>query len=110
MMGAENIRYRRNYERIFFNTTYQPTGDQQKDAIAQIGIMQNRAVQANLAYQSCRDSGALFKVLHQVNNELHDLLDSLENHTPLVRKNADELIALLLLFTRQVGQSRTDLI
>ncbi|MDS7089471.1 hypothetical protein NXH40_30495, partial [Klebsiella pneumoniae] len=56
-----------------FNTTYQPTGDQQKDAIAQIGIMQNRAVQANLAYQSCRDSGALFKVLHQVNNELHDL-------------------------------------
>nr|WP_071829611.1 hypothetical protein [Escherichia coli] len=48
-----------------FNTTYQPTGDQQKDAIAQIGIMQNRAVQANLAYQSCRDSGALFKVLHQ---------------------------------------------
>ncbi len=57
-----------------------------------------------------RDSGALFKVLHQVNNELHDLLDSLENHTPLVRKNADELIALLLLFTRQVGQSRTDLI
>ncbi|WP_420323642.1 hypothetical protein [Klebsiella pneumoniae] len=44
-----------------FNTTYQPTGDQQKDAIAQIGIMQNRAVQANLAYQSCRDSGALFK-------------------------------------------------
>ncbi|WP_285077818.1 hypothetical protein, partial [Escherichia coli] len=76
----------------------------------QIGIMQNRAVQANLAYQSCRDSGALFKVLHQVNNELHDLLDSLENHTPLVRKNADELIALLLLFTRQVGQSRTDLI
>ncbi|WP_139502366.1 hypothetical protein, partial [Escherichia coli] len=69
-----------------------------------------RQVQANLAYQSCRDSGALFKVLHQVNNELHDLLDSLENHTPLVRKNADELIALLLLFTRQVGQSRTDLI
>lgn len=43
-----------------FNTTYQPTGDQQKDAIAQIGIMQNRAVQANLAYQSCRDSGALW--------------------------------------------------
>ncbi|MCJ3076424.1 hypothetical protein LN030_28660, partial [Klebsiella pneumoniae] len=55
-------------------------------------------------------NSALFKVLHQVNNELHDLLDSLENHTPLVRKNADELIALLLLFTRQVGQSRTDLI
>lgn len=93
-----------------FNTTYQPTGDQQKDAIAQIGIMQNNAVKASLAYQSNRDSGALFKVLYQVNNDLHDLLDSLENHTPLVRKNADELISLLLLFTRQVGQSRTDLI
>ncbi|HFI6912682.1 TPA: hypothetical protein ACGSBS_004768 [Escherichia coli] len=37
-----------------FNTTYQPTGDQQKDAIAQIDIMQNRAVQANLAYQGFR--------------------------------------------------------
>ncbi|EFA8567009.1 hypothetical protein C1080_005023, partial [Escherichia coli O157] len=84
--------------------------DQQKDAIAQIDIMQNRAVQANIAYQSSRDSGALFKVLHQVNNELHDLLDSLENHTPFVRKKSDELIALLLLFTRQVGQSRSDLI
>ncbi|WP_096217423.1 conjugal transfer protein TraP [Escherichia coli] len=35
-----------------FNTTYQPTGDQQKDAIAQIDIMQNRAVQANLAYRA----------------------------------------------------------
>lgn len=69
-----------------------------------------RLISLALTYQSCRDSGALFKVLHQVNNELHDLLDSLENHTPLVRKNADELIALLLLFTRQVGQSRTDLI
>ncbi|MGG9763521.1 hypothetical protein [Escherichia coli] len=33
-----------------FNTTYQPTGDQQKDAIAQIGIMQNNAVKASLAY------------------------------------------------------------
>ncbi len=40
-----------------FNTTYQPTGDQQKDAIAQIDIMQNRAVQANLAYQSNRGCG-----------------------------------------------------
>ena len=34
-----------------FNTTYQPTGDQQKDAIAQIGIMQNNAVKASLAYR-----------------------------------------------------------
>lgn len=69
-----------------FNTTYQPTGDQQKDAIAQIGIMQNNAVKASLAYQSNQDSGALFKVLHQVNNELHDLLDSLQNHTPSCQK------------------------
>ncbi|HCO6489275.1 TPA: hypothetical protein OBQ08_004636 [Escherichia coli] len=37
-----------------FNTTYQPTGDQQKDAIAQIDIMQSRAVQANLAYPDWR--------------------------------------------------------
>ncbi|EKM2834740.1 hypothetical protein PUM96_004864, partial [Escherichia coli] len=42
-----------------FNTAYQPTGDQQKDAIAQIGIMQNRAVQANLAYQSSLDAETL---------------------------------------------------
>ena len=41
-----------------FNTAYQPTGDQQKDAIAQIDIMQNRAVQANLAYQSNLAAGS----------------------------------------------------
>ena len=41
-----------------FNTAYQPTGDQQKDAIAQIDIMQNRAVQANLSYQSSLDAEA----------------------------------------------------
>ena len=34
-----------------FNTTYQPTGDQQKDAIAQIGIMQNRAVQKKILHK-----------------------------------------------------------
>ncbi|EJN5462071.1 hypothetical protein NQB57_004288 [Escherichia coli] len=42
-----------------FNTTYQPTGDQQKDAVAQIDIMQSRAVQANLAYQSSLDAETL---------------------------------------------------
>ncbi len=88
-----------------FNTTYQPTGDQQKDAIAQIGISCRIVLFRQILH--IRAAGILvhsLKVLHQVNNELHDLLDSLENHTPLVRKNADELIALLLLFTRQVGQ------
>lgn len=44
-----------------FNTAYQPTGDQQKDAIAQIDIMQNRAVQANLAYQSSLDGNSYGK-------------------------------------------------
>lgn len=44
-----------------FNTTYQPTGDQQKDAIAQIGIMQNNAVKASLAYQSNQDSGRFLR-------------------------------------------------
>ena len=53
-----------------FNTTYQPTGDQQKDAIAQIDIMQSRAVQANLAYQSNQDAETLMKQLGQINDEL----------------------------------------
>ncbi|ENA87811.1 hypothetical protein EC2730450_5163 [Escherichia coli 2730450] len=53
-----------------FNTAYQPTGDQQKDAIAQIDIMQNRAVQANLAYQSSLDAETLLKQLWQINDEL----------------------------------------
>lgn len=57
-----------------FNTTYQPTGDQQKDAIAQIDIMQNRAVQANLAYQSSLDAETLMKQLGQINDELGALL------------------------------------
>ncbi|EHW5880177.1 hypothetical protein V9O55_004700 [Escherichia coli] len=47
-----------------FNTAYQPTGDQQKDAIAQIDIMQNRAVQANLAYLTM---SVRLIVLHAVN-------------------------------------------
>ena len=59
-----------------FNTAYQPTGDQQKDAIAQIDIMQNRAVQANLAYQSSLDAETLLKQLWQINDELGELLDS----------------------------------
>ncbi len=53
-----------------FNTTYQPTGDQQKDAVAQIDIMQSRAVQANLAYQSSQDAETLMKQLGQINDEL----------------------------------------
>nr|WP_077823947.1 hypothetical protein [Escherichia coli] len=47
-----------------FNTAYQPTGDQQKDAIAQIDIMQNRAVQANLAYPEC-SAPLLCECLHR---------------------------------------------
>ena len=53
-----------------FNTTYQPTGDQQKDAIAQIDIMQSRAVQANLAYQSNQDAETLMKQLGQPASQL----------------------------------------
>ena len=88
-----------------FNTTYQPTGDQQKDAaIAQIDIMQNRAVQANLAYQSSLDAETLMKQLGQINDELGALLDSLENHTPVIRKKASDLSALMMLFSQQTGQ------
>ncbi|MCK3519581.1 hypothetical protein MZI62_19435 [Escherichia coli] len=87
-----------------FNTTYQPTGDQQKDAIAQIDIMQNRAVQANLAYQSSLDAETLMKQLGQINDELGALLDSLENHTPVIRKKASDLSALMMLFSQQAGQ------
>ncbi|EAO6910705.1 hypothetical protein NXF08_003651 [Escherichia coli] len=87
-----------------FNTTYQPTGDQQKDAIAQIDIMQNRAVQANLAYQSSLDAETLMKQLGQINDELGALLDSVENHTPVIRKKASDLSALMMLFSQQAGQ------
>ena len=101
-----------------FNTTYQPTGDQQKDAIAQIDIMQNRAVQANLAYQSNQDAETLMKQLGQINDELGALLDSLENHTPVIRKKASDLSALMMkkasdlsalmmLFSQQAGQPMT---
>ena len=105
VMGAENIRYRGIMSAFSFNTTYQPTGDQQKDAIAQIDIMQNRAVQANLAYQSSLDAETLMKQLGQINDELGALLDSVENHTPVIRKKASDLSALMMLFSQQTGQS-----
>lgn len=84
-----------------FNTTYQPTGDQQKDAIAQIDIMQNRVVQANLAYQSNLDVETFLKQLRQINDALVSLLDSVENHTPVIRKKADDLSALVMFFSQQ---------
>ena len=90
-----------------FNSTYQPTGDQQKDAIAQIDIMQSRAVQANLAYQSNQDAETLMKQLGQINDELGALLDSVENHTPVIRKKASDLSALMMLFSQQAGQPMT---
>lgn len=93
-----------------FNTAYQPTGDQQKDAIAQIDIMQNRAVQANLAYQSSLDAETLLKQLWQINDELGELLDSVENHTPVIRKKASDLSALMMLFSQQAGQPMTMLL
>lgn len=94
-----------------FNTAYQPTGDQQKDAIAQIDIMQNRAVQANLAYQSSLDAETLLKQLWQINDELGELLDSVvENHTPVIRKKASDLSALMMLFSQQAYQPMTMLL
>ncbi|CAD5570354.1 hypothetical protein [Escherichia coli] len=86
---------------LTFNTTYQPTGDQQKDAIAQIDIMQNRVVQANLAYQSNQDVETFLKQLRQINDALVSLLDSVENHTPVIRKKADDLNALVMFFSQQ---------
>ena len=89
-----------------FNTaSYQPTGDQQKDAIAQMGIMQNRAVQAE---KSCISElpgfwMALFKVLHQSIMSCMTYWMFGESYSSC-QKNADELIALLLLF-RSAGWS-----
>ena len=95
-------------EKIFkLEAPYQPTGDQQKDAIAQIDIMQNRAVQANLAYQSSLDAETLLKQLWQINDELGELLDSVENHTPVIRKKASDLSALMMLFSQLAGQPMT---
>ena len=93
-----------------FNTAYQPTGDQQKDSIAQIDIMQNRAVQANLAYKSSLEAETLLKQLWQINDELGELLDRVENHTPVIRKKASDLSALMMLFSQQAGQPMTMLL
>ncbi|MEB5814185.1 hypothetical protein MXE68_27685, partial [Escherichia coli] len=43
-------------------------------------------LEANLAYQSNQDAETLMKQLGQINDELGALLDSLENHTPVIRK------------------------
>ncbi|EHI2499497.1 TPA: hypothetical protein J1202_003704, partial [Escherichia coli] len=66
-----------------------------------------RAVQANLAYQSSLDAETLMKQLGQINDELGALLDSVENHTPVIRKKASDLSALMMLFSQQAGQPMT---
>ncbi|MCK2994255.1 hypothetical protein O5182_24835, partial [Escherichia coli] len=61
----------------------------------------------NLAYQSNQDAETLMKQLGQINDELGALLDSLENHTPVIRKKTSDLSALMMLFSQQAGQPMT---
>lgn len=88
-----------------FHTTFHPTGDQQKDAIAKIDILLSRAVQANLAHQHNHDAETFLKKLRRIDDELEGVLDSVENHTPGIRKKAGDLSALLMIYPRQAGLS-----
>ncbi|HAL9907521.1 TPA: hypothetical protein H7W45_004945 [Escherichia coli] len=47
------------------------------------------------------------KQLRQINDELGALLDSVENHTPVIRQKASDLSALVMLFSQQAGQPIT---
>lgn len=88
-----------------FHTTFRPTGDQQEDVIAKIDILLSRAVQANLAHQHNHDAQTFLKKLRQIDDELEGVLDSVENHTPVIRKKAGDLSALLMIYLRQAGLS-----
>ncbi|MGS0071245.1 hypothetical protein AB2912_23340 [Escherichia coli] len=68
----------------------------------------NQAVPAR--YQSSLDAETLLKQLWQINDELGELLDSVENHTPVIRKKASDLSALMMLFSQQAGQPMTMLL
>ncbi|EFB5464048.1 hypothetical protein JR739_004401 [Escherichia coli] len=61
-------------------------------------------------YQSSLDAETLLKQLWQINDELGELLDSVENHTPVIRKKASDLSALMMLFSQQAGQPMTMLL
>ncbi|GCV07986.1 hypothetical protein HmCmsJML044_03808 [Escherichia coli] len=45
------------------------------------------------------------KQLGRINDELGALLGSVENHTPVIRKKASDLSALVMLFSQLAGQS-----
>ncbi|HHW0948007.1 TPA: hypothetical protein ACUSXN_003472 [Escherichia coli] len=78
-----------------FRTTFKPTGDQQKDAIAHIEVMQERAVKAFVSWMSSQECSDFLSNLQEITTELNSLIDAVESHTPVFRKKADELEALL---------------
>ncbi|XIS92541.1 hypothetical protein AB2I82_24730 (plasmid) [Escherichia coli] len=78
-----------------FRTTFKPTGDQQKDAITHIEVMQERAVKAFVSWMSSQERTDFLTTLQEITTELDSLLYAVESHTPVFRKKAGELETLL---------------
>ncbi|OWD79037.1 hypothetical protein, partial [Escherichia coli] len=74
-----------------FRTTFKPTGDQQKDAITHIEVMQERAVKAFVSWMSSQERTDFLTTLQEITTELDSLIYAVESHTPVFRKKAGEL-------------------
>ena len=80
---------------FIFRTTFKATGDQQKDAITQIEVMQEQAVKAFVSWMTTQEGTEFLSNLQEITTQLDALIDAVESHSPVFRKKATELEALL---------------
>ncbi|EFH7069513.1 TPA: hypothetical protein SI588_003228 [Escherichia coli] len=78
-----------------FRKNFKSAGDQQKDAITQIEIMQERAVQAYLNWMTSQGKNTFTTRLLELRAELDALIDAMVSHTAVFKKKADGLELLI---------------
>ncbi|MBZ2265104.1 hypothetical protein K6625_24400 [Escherichia coli] len=66
-----------------------------QDAITQIEVMQEQAVKAFVSWMTNQEGTKFLSTLQEITTELDALIDAVESHSPVFRKKATELEALL---------------
>ncbi|HBC2983243.1 TPA: hypothetical protein ACHGDV_005603 [Escherichia coli] len=69
-----------------FRKNFKSAGDQQKDAITQIEIMQELAVQAYLNWMTSQGKNTFTTRLLELHAELDALIDAMVSHTAVFKK------------------------
>lgn len=63
--------------------------------ITQIEVMQEQAVKAFVSWMTNQEGTEFLSTLQEITTELDALIDAVESHSPVFRKKATELEALL---------------